>query len=383
MDVAVIGGGINGLSIGYYLRTAGASVTVFEKGSLGNGSTERSAGGIRRQFSTPINVELSKMSFEVWDDFEQRFGEDIDFRQSGYLFLAREEATADQFEATVRMQNGLGVETELLDPAEAVDHCAGLNQDRFLKGMYLGTDGFADPHLALQAFSRNFMEAGGTFRTRTEVTDVLVDEGEVVGVEVDGETQEYDVVVNAAGPWARKVAQMAGLELPVRPKRRRIVVVDPAEPVPESVPLTIDLDRGPYFRPEREGSAIVGGEYDEEHDPDHDPDTYPEKTSMEYSATLLEQLSDVASYFGEETRLKRGWAGLYAVTPDHHPIIEESMPGFVSAVGFSGHGFQHAPATGQLVTEIIMEGEASSVGISDLNRHRFVRGDLIEEQNVA
>lgn len=383
MDVAVIGGGINGLSIGYYLRTAGASVTVFEKGSLGNGSTERSAGGIRQQFSTPINVELSKMSFEVWDDFEQRFGEDIDFRQSGYLFLAREEDTADQFEATVRMQNGLGVETELLEPAEAGEYCTGLNQDRFLKGMYLETDGFADPHLALQAFSRNLVESGGTFRTRAEVTDVLVDEGEVVGVEADGETQEYDVVVNAAGPWAREVAGMAGLDLPVRPKRRRIVVVDPAEPVPESIPLTIDLDRGPYFRPEREGSAIVGGEYDEEHDPDHDPDTYPEKTSMEYSATLLEQLSDVATYFGEETRLKRGWAGLYAVTPDHHPIIEESMPGFVSAVGFSGHGFQHAPATGQLVTEIIVEGEASSVDISDLNRHRFERGDLIEEQNVA
>ncbi|MFB6134736.1 MAG: NAD(P)/FAD-dependent oxidoreductase, partial [Halanaeroarchaeum sp.] len=362
---------------------AGASVTVFEKGSLGNGSTERSAGGIRKQFSTPINVKLSKMSFEVWDDFEARFGEDIDFRQSGYLFVALEEETADQFEATVRMQNDLGVETELLDPAEAVEYCEGLHQDRFLKGMYLGTDGFADPHLALQAFARNFAEAGGTFETHTEVTDVLVDDGAVVGVEVDGESKEYDVVVNAAGPWARQVAQMAGLDIPVRPKRRRIIVVDPSEPMPESVPLTIDLDRGPYFRPERDGSALAGGEYDEEDDPDYDPDTFPENVGMEYSATLLENLSDAASYFGEETRLKRGWAGLYAVTPDHHPIIEESMPGFVSAVGFSGHGFQHGPATGQLVTELIVEGAATSVDISRLNRQRFERGDLIEEQNVA
>jgi sarcosine oxidase subunit beta len=402
MEVAIVGGGIVGLASAHYLAERGAEVTVYEKGSLGNGSTERSVGGIRAQFSTPVNVELSLASMAVWEEFEAEFGTDISYRRPGYLFAAREEATARAFEKQVAMQNDRGVPSELLDPAAATEHCPGLRAEEFVAATYSPTDGFADPHLALQGFAEAARESGAEIRTRSAVTGIRRDGEDVTGLTVEGsERRDADFVVNAAGPWARRVAAMASVEIPAAPKRRQMLVADPETPVPEDVPLTIDLDTGSHFRPEREGKALVGGHFrDEERrssesasggtasgqadaDPDRDPDAFDRKIELDWAAEAIERAGDCATYFGPDTEIRRGWAGLYAVTPDHHPVVEETLPGFVNAVGFSGHGFQHAPATGKLVAELVLDGEASLVDISALGSERFERGALLVEQNVA
>ncbi|WP_137283961.1 NAD(P)/FAD-dependent oxidoreductase [Halorussus salinisoli] len=384
MNVAIVGGGIVGLASAYYLAERGADVTVYEKGSLGSGSTERSVGGIRAQFSTPVNVELSLESMAVWDDFEAEFGVDIAYRRPGYLFAAREEATARAFEEQVAMQNDLGVPSVLLDPEEATEHCPGLRAEEFVAATYSPTDGFADPHLALQGFAQAAREAGAEIRTKTGVTEIHRDGGPVTGLTAEGRRHDADFVVNAAGPWARRVAAMADVEIPVAPKRRQMLVVEPETPVPEDVPLTIDLDTGSHFRPEREGAALVGGYFGSESgESDADPDGFDRKIDLDWAAEAIERAGDCATYFGPESEIRRGWAGLYAVTPDHHPIVEETAPGFVNAVGFSGHGFQHAPATGQLVAELVLDGAASLVDVSALGSERFERGELLEERNVA
>jgi sarcosine oxidase subunit beta len=203
----------------------------------------------------------------------------------------------------------------------------------------------------------------------------------VVGVEAGGERLEADVVVNAAGPWGGPVAGLAGLDLPVWPRRRQIAVVDPDPPVPDSVPMTIDLDRESYFRPEREGAALVGGHFADE-DPDVDPDGFRSGMDVDWAAAAVERAADYAGYFGPETRIRQGWAGCYAVTPDAHPIVEETVPGFVNAVGFSGHGFMHAPATGQVVSQLALDGEASLVDADRLSSDRF-EGDVVDERNVV
>jgi sarcosine oxidase subunit beta len=161
-----------------------------------------------------------------------------------------------------------------------------------------------------------------------------------------------------------------------------VAVVDPSEPVPEWVPLTIDLETGSYFRPEREGVALVGGHFGGA-DPDEDPDRYDDDMDLSYATTAVEHAADYAEYFGPETRIRRGWAGLYAVTDDHHPIVEETVPGFVTAAGFSGHGFQHAPATGRIVAELVCDGAASLVDVSELSSERFADGEELVERNVA
>jgi sarcosine oxidase subunit beta len=385
MRVVVVGGGIVGMAAAYYLRERGADVVVCERGSVGGGrgSTERSAGGIRAQFTTPVNVEFSLASMAVWERFEEAFGVDVGYRRPGYLFLAREESTADALADAVEMQAERGVPSDLLSPAEATERCPELHAESFVAASYAPTDGFADPGLALRGFAEAAREAGVDIRTKTPVEDVRVEGGRAAGVVADGDRIDADAVVNAAGPWGGEVASMAGLDLPVSPRRREVLVVDPSRPVPEDVPLTIDLDTGSYFRPEREGNAIVGGHFADS-DPAVDPDRYAESVGLDYRATALERASDVAGYFGPDSRVRRGWAGLYAVTPDRHGIVEESLPGFVNAVGFSGHGFQHAPATGQVVAELLVDGAASTVDPTPLSADRFEdEGATTVERNVA
>jgi len=388
MRVVVIGGGIVGLSSAHALAKRGAEVVVCERGSLGDGSTSRALGGIRTQFSTPVNVELSLASLPVWESFEERFGVDIHLRQTGYLFLARTEETADQLREQVAMQNEHGAGTELLTPREATEVCAGVKPGVVTGATYNPRDGFADPYLALQGYADAIHQAGVDVRTGTAVTDIRLSSGEVAGVDVEGDDAppdgrlEADAVVNAAGPWAARVAEMAGLEIPVEPHRRQALVVDPERPVPETDPLTIDLETGSHFRPERDGAAVVGGYFADE--PEHaDPGRFTESYDIDWAMECLERAGVYCDYFGEGTQLKRGWAGLYAVTPDHHPILEESLPGFVQAVGFSGHGFQHAPATGTIVAELLVDGEASTVDVDALSSDRFETGDLLHERNVA
>lgn len=386
MEVLVCGGGIVGLAASYELADRGADVTLCERGSLGDGSTARAAGGIRSQFSTRTNVELSLASKPVWNAFEERFGVDIGFRKNGYLFLARADATADRFRENASMQQDLGAATELLTPEEAVDHCPGIDPELFVAATYNPEDGVADPNLAVQGYAGAARKAGVDIRTKTAVTDIHRDGNRVVGVDVsaEGSTDRWavDYVVNAAGAWATQLGDLAGVELPITPQRRQIAVVEPSTPVPESAPLTIDLDTGSYFRPERDGIALIGGHFGGA-DPAADPDGYDEEMDIDWAVEAVEQAGAYTDYFGPETRIRRGWAGLYAVTPDHHPIIEQSLPGLVTAAGFSGHGFQHAPATGQVVADLIVDGETDVTDVSALVRERFERGQALVERSVA
>ncbi|PSP46038.1 FAD-dependent oxidoreductase [Halobacteriales archaeon QH_10_70_21] len=342
MEVVIIGGGIVGLSTAHYVADRGADVTLYEQGSLGTGSTARAAGGIRSQFSTPVNVELSLASKRVWDAFEAEFGVDIGLRKTGYLFLARSEATAERFRENVRTQRDRGAESEYLAPAEAVEHCPGLDPEPFVGASYNPDDGVADPNLAVQGYAAAAREGG------------------------------VDV----------RVAALAGVDLPISPRRRRVAVVAPSRSVPPSVPLTIDLETGSYFRPEGDRLALVGGHFGDP-DPEQDPDDYDDDMDLAWATTAVERAAAYTTYFGPETRIRRGWAGLYAVTPDHHPVIEESVPGLVTAAGFSGHGFQHAPATGQVVADIVHDDEPQLVDVSMLDADRFERGEGLDERNVA
>ena len=370
MNVCVVGGGIVGLASGYYLADRGASVTLVEKGTLGAGSTDRAVGGIRAQFSSPENVDLSLAAMAVWDDFEAEFGTAIEHRRPGYLFLARTVEGADALRGAAGMQREKGVPTETLSPEELGERWPALDTERYRVGTYSATDGFADPHLAVQGFAAGAREAGVDIRTKTAVTDLLRDGDRVVAVESEDGRIEADYVVNAAGPWARRVAAMADVEIPVAPRRRQVAVVDPETPVPEDVPLTADVTSGSYFRPEREGRALVGGHFAAE-DPDADPDRFRDSMDTDWAVEATERAAETADYFGPETRIRRGWAGLYGLTPDDNAIIEETRPGFVQAVGFSGHGFQHAPATGQVVADLCLDGETDVVSLDPYRSDRF------------
>lgn len=376
-DVVIIGGGIIGVSIAYHLGKMGAkNVILFEKNLLGEGSTGRCAGGIRRQWSTEVNMEFAMKSFEIFQHFDEEFDASPEFRQIGYLFLARDEEEFETFKKNIDLQHRYGVPSELLSRKDIEKEWPFLNTDDIFGGAFCHTDGYAGPHEVVYAMAKGAKRYGVKIFQNTEVIGIEVKNGRVSGVITQAGSVDAPVVVNAAGPYAAQVGKMAGLEIPVSPIRRQLFVTDVFDKIPPSVPLTIDHKQNFYFR--REGkSVLLTGPQDKE-------PSYNLTTDFDSIVETAEKATHRVPVF-KEARIVRGWAGLYEISPDNHAILGKvpEIEGFILAVGFSGHGFQHSPAAGMVIAELILKGRAESIDISSLDLRRFKEGRTIKESLTA
>jgi len=376
-DVVIIGGGIIGLSIAYHLgqRKAGR-IVLLEKGQLGEGSTSRCVGGIRSQFSTEINIRFSLESMKTFERFEEEFGINPEFRKIGYLFLATTTSEMEVFKENIKLQKGFHIPVEWMDADAIRKQWPYLKMDDILGGTFCARDGYAGPSEVLSGFVGGAKRAGVKIYEGTEAKEILVDQGWVMGVRTSEGEISSPVVVNAGGPYASLVAEMAGLHIPVKPLRRQVFVTAPFHLTDRIFPLTIDFHRGWYFRQEVDG-LLLSGPLDKE--PSFN-------TSTDYEAMV--EASENAIYRVpalEKARIARGWAGLYEISPDNHAILGKvpCLEGFILANGFSGHGFQHSPAVGKVISELIIEGKATTIDISSLSIDRFERGKLILESMTA
>jgi len=377
-EVIIIGGGIIGVSIAYYLAKKGlGEVVLLERGMMGEGATGKCAGGIRTQFSTEINIRFSLLSLKVFQGFQAEFGVDPEFNQVGYLFLAAHERQWQVLKASAHLVQTMGLDVELLNPNEIRSRWPFLRVDDLLGGSYTEGDGYAGPYEVLQGFAKGARRSGAMLREGAEVTGIRVKHGQVQAVDVaTGERVVTPVVINAAGPYAGQVAAMAGLDLPVRPLRRQLFFTDPFKELPCRFPLVIDLEHGWYIRREGEGLLLAG--------PQDAESSFNERVDFEAQEwTAARSLHRVPIL--ERARIARGWAGLYDISPDHHAIIGPfpEVKGFICANGFSGHGFQHSPAVGILVAELVVEGQAKTIDIHPLRPQRFREGDRIYEPLTA
>ena len=377
-DVVIIGGGIIGASIAYYLAKKGVhNVLLLERGPMGGGSTGKCAGGIRTQFSTEVNIRCSLVSREVFDGFKAEFGVDPEFHRIGYLFLAADERQWSVLRTNVLLMKRLGLEVELLERGEIRRRWPFLNVDDLIGGSYTPGDGYAGPYEVLWGFIGGAKRLGAVLREEVDVAGILVERGRVTGVETStGARVRTEVVVNAAGPHAAKVASLAGLDIPVRPLRRQIFFTAPFDGLPATFPLVIDMEHGWYIR--REGQALLlAGPQDGESSFNETTDFAGQEWAAERSLHRVPAL--------EQAHLAGGWAGLYEISPDHHAILGAfpEVRGFICANGFSGHGFQHSPAVGMVVAELIVEGKATTLDIHPLRPERFREGDLIHEPLTA
>ena len=350
-DVVIIGGGIIGTSIAYYLAKRGVSdVVLVERDLLAQATTGLSVGGIRQQFSHPANIRLSQHSLRVFKDFKEEFGVDIYFRAAGYLFMAQEESTWRGFLSSVETQRQHNVPVEVLSPDEIKRRWPYLRVDDLVGGTFGPEDGYADPYLAAMGFADRARKLGVRMEEKTEVTGIRVRRDRVEGVETSGGPISAPTVVNAAGPWSGEIARMARLDLPVKPFRRQVFATSPFDAIPKPVPMIIDQDPGFYFRGE-EPNLLMGMS-----DPD-EPSSFNTHVERDFMEKVTEAAVKRAPIL-EKAEIIRGWGGLYTITPDDNPIIGEmpGIAGFFCAVGFSGHGFQHGPAVGLMVSELILDG---------------------------
>ncbi len=375
-EILIIGGGVVGCSVAYHLARRGArDVTVLEQAGVGSGSSGKAAGGIRQQFSTPVCVLLSLVSLEAFHRFEAEMGVNPGFEPCGYLLVTARPDEMAAFGANVAMQRALGVEVRTVTPDDIARIHPWLRVDDLVGGTYCPTDGVAGPAEVTAAFARRARELGARIREGCRVTAVRVEASRVVEVQTSDGAFAPGALVVAAGAWSGLIGERLGFDIPVRPVKREVFVSEAIPDHPPGTPMVIEPARRWYCRREGPGVLMAGGL-----GPGTSFDTQVDWANLAHSAEwALHRLPRLG-----EAAFTRAWAGSLDMTPDGNAILGR-LPGLdraYVAAGFSGHGFMHSPATGQVMAELILEGEARTVDIAPLGLERFARGARLNEALV-
>ena len=377
-DIVIIGGGVMGASAAYHLAMRGSkNVVLLEKEEFfGTGATGRCAGGVRYQFSTEINVRLSLESLPMIERFKEELAQDVDYRQCGYLLIATTEQDAATFQRNVELQNSLGVQTQLLSGEDVRARLPLMEFDDAIAGTFHQKDGIVDPNSVVAGYIRAAQKLGAKAITRAEVTGIQLRGERIKAVETTQGVIETRTVLNAAGPWAGLIGQMAGVQIPIVPVRRQMFTTNTLKEIPEDFPFVIDFAQSLYFH--REGDGLLIGMSNQNEKPGFDQ-TVDEEFEMKNFEAAVERMPLL-----ERASRASHWAGLYEVTPDAHPIFGGSpVEGFTICTGFSGHGFMHGPVAGKLMAEYILDGAFSTLDVSMLDLARFEEERLIREYNVV
>jgi sarcosine oxidase, subunit beta len=375
--------------VAWHLAQCGITDVVLleREPQLAAGSTGKNAGGVRHQFSHPANIELSKESIGLIARFEDIVGVPIDFHQDGYLFLLSKTANVETFKKNVALQQRHGIDVRWVSNDEAGALAPGLDLTGVKGATYCPQDGVADPNGVTMGFAKGAQARGVEIVREVELTGVRLGAHRIAEVRTSKGSISTPVLVNAAGPWAKSIGRMLGVDVPVEPERRHIFIASPPGGgswddernrgrVPRSKLLVIDFESTFYFH--REGGGLLFGMGDPDEQPGFDTtvrwDFLPKV--IEVAMQRLPALSDAA--------VSHAWAGLYEMTPDHNPIIGPSsdVDGFYTIAGFSGHGFQHSPAAGRILADVIA-GRDPKFDLTPFELDRFAKPVARAEGNVV
>jgi sarcosine oxidase subunit beta len=376
-SVVIIGGGVMGLSAAYHLARAGVhDVLLLDKDAFGAGSTSKAAGGVRAQFSDPVNITLGARSLETFRNFGALFGQEIDLHQVGYLFLLDSAEAVAAFEANAALQNDLGIPTRMISVEEARRLSPLIVPDGLLAAAFSPTDGHCTPESVVLGYATAARRAGATLVPHCAVTGIDVRDGRIGAVQTEAGAVRTDTVICAAGAWSAEVGSWVGVNLPVTPLRRQILVTEPVPGLDPRTPFTIDFATTFYFHAEGEG-LLLGMS-----DPDETPG-FKLARSDAWLPRLGEAIARRAPAISE-VGIAGGWAGLYEMTPDHNALIgsAEEVENFLYATGFSGHGFLMGPAVGEVLRDLYL-GEPPFVDISGLSAARFASSAVRPELNIV
>ncbi|MFI5042832.1 MAG: NAD(P)/FAD-dependent oxidoreductase [Acidimicrobiales bacterium] len=375
-DVVIVGGGVMGCALAYQLARRKVDVLVLERETLGSQSTGKCAGGIRQQFSMEANVRLNRLSVRLLGEFEQETGHPADFRQIGYMFVLTQPQHVEEFRANLAMWHRLGLdEARWVDPVEAARMVPVLNVDDVLGCTFCPTDGIASPADVTSGYAAAARHHGARLDEGVEVTGLDIASGHVQGVRTSRGDIATRVVVNCSGAWSGSIGRMAGVEIPVLPYRRHVVVTAPFGAVSRTTPMTVDFNTSLYFHPE--GDGLLMGMSNRE-----DPAGFNTEVDWEFLERMFEEVARRAPALAG-AGVKTAWAGLYETTPDHQAILGpvDGVEGFWCAAGFSGHGFMQAPAAGLLLSQLMLDHE-SEIDLAPFSLSRLAKGGLVRERNV-
>ena len=354
-EVAIVGGGVMGLSIAYHLARAGMSdVVVIERGYLAEGASGRNGGGVRQQWATEINIRLMQESVELCRRFAVDLGVNVWFRQGGYLFLARSAKEVERLERNIALQNRCGVPTKMLDPREAKDIVPELDLAGIVGAAYNATDGILFPWPFLWGYARQAAAYGVRIFTQTPVQGMTPEPEGGYTIATPRGSVRARRVVNATGAWSPKLAKLVGVDVPTYPIRHEICSSEPLKPFLR--PMVSELASGLYCSQSMRGE-IVGGVTIPGHG-----STYAMGSTLQFLATYARRLARLMPILGD-IKILRQWAGPYDQSPDGNPIVGSAPghPDLFLACGFVGHGFMMAPIVGKLYGEWLAGGEKHEI----------------------
>ena len=369
-DVAIIGAGVHGSSAAYHLASRGVRTVVFEREAPALGPTGRSSGICRAYYTNPFLARMAWESIGMLRRFEEiTGGHDAGFRETGFLFLQRDEHRAQVSEVLGGLTE-IGIEVELLDRDALAERFPRFDLDGVGFAVWERLAGHADPAATTTGLFRRALELGAEARLGRAVTAIETRNDHVVIEASDGSRTSCSRVLIAAGPWTAPLARRVGVELPLTVERHVVAMFrwGRAEPVVAHA----DIEAGYYFRPEGSEQFLMGSLHPA---PQVDPDSFPQEVGasevLELSEPLVRRVPHLA---GAEPQ--GGWASLYDVSPDWQPVIGEVAPGVFVDAGTSGHGFKLAPALGRRVAELVT-GEAVDPDLRQFDPFRFERGAVL------
>ena len=370
----VVGAGISGAATAYHLRKAGAKTLLVERGEPASGGTGKSAAIIRQSYSTPLLVRLARASITMFENAKAELGRDAGFVQAGYCFVV----SPDMLEGAkknVAMQRGLGIVNEWSDGPGFRQHLPDINPDGIAGIVYEPHGGYADPVQATEAYVAAFQTLGGEFRVRTPVRRLLREGCRITGIELDNREVKAGVVVNAAGPWARPLAQSADLDLPLRAVREQDTVwqIPAGRAVPKtSISMGVDAT---YYRPLGQGRFIIGRGFPKDY-VDVDPYNYKTTADGDFISDVQTRVERRFPSFAG-MKLIEAYAALYDVTRDWYPFVgpRSGIAGYADFSGGSGHGFKIAPAIGRELADWLLTGTVAD-DFRQFSLDRIAQGNL-------
>ncbi len=378
-DVIVIGGGVMGTSIAFNLaRRRAGRVVLLEKNTVCSGTSAKSSAIVRTHYTTRPTAVMALMARGIFERWADEVGGESGFVRTGMLFVGPPESR-DRVERTLRMNQEVGIEASLIGPAEVREISPHLRIPDGAAVVYEPRSGYGSPHEVASSFARRFTALGGQLRQSTQVTAIDARDGQVRGVRTSRGDIAAGHVVIAAGPWARPVGRLAGLDLPVTPSRESIVTLRPAFEWSPVHPVTGDLANEVYLRPETGGLILVGSTRDTI--VPGDPDAYEDRPGADHTAEVVSRLARLMPA-AAGAAITGGWSGMYEVSPDWNPIMGTAggIAGLHYAVGFSGHGFKLSPVIGILMAEQVLDGRAHTVDIAPYRLERFQEGRELRVQ---
>ena len=376
-DVVVIGAGINGAATAYNLLREGVKdVVLLEKQLIASGGTGRSAAIVRQHYSNEELVRMVKRSVEVFRHFDDVVGGDPGFVNTGWAFLVPAEVSSG-LSRNLEMGRRLGVEVKEISREDLGELECRIELMDVHRIAYEPESGYADPRLSTHAYVKRFAELGGRLMQLTAVQGIIVESGAITAVRTEKGEISTRVVVDAAGPWASRVAAWAGVDVPVRVTREEEIVYQTAAWGGPPRLCFSDMAKAIYYRPEGATRTLVGRGFPKEYEY-VEPDGYNQEVEPGFIAETDRRFRERWPVFADALALN-SYTGLYDVTPDWHPILGrvDAVEGFYLCAGFSGHGFKIGPAIGELMAAEIHSG-SPPIDISRFNLSRFEKGALFK-----